>query len=332
MPTEQLPLFDPKTQPAKPLRVQPVLDPGTPLESAVATWLDHLRKQDTSWHTLQAFSCDINILLEYVDPKEQLNRVTTTQLNAFLGWMRNERGKPCSDKTYGRRVTSLKAFFRWVTPLAELRADPSQAVLQLSVRSPLPEILTDEEVEKCAAAGEILRHGEKPDLRPLILFTLLLQTGMKKVEVANLKKEHIVLARSAGLAPSTRFASEPALSEAEGPFLFVRYPEKKDWPKERKLKLTPEWVEIYRDYLAEYAPKETVFLWSVRKLELSLGEVGKAAGLDKSVSFDMMRWTCAVRDYKAKMEEEAIRRKMGLSPIQWRETGSRIRKLVEGEV
>ncbi|MEK7784860.1 MAG: site-specific integrase [Chloroflexota bacterium] len=313
MPTEQLSLFDPKAQSAPPLR-RLMLDPGTPLESAIAAWLDHLRRQDTSWHTLQAFSCDLNILLEYVDPKEQLNRVTTTQLNAFLDWMRNERGKPCSDKTYGRRVTSLKAFFRWAAPLAELRADPSQAVLQLSVRSPLPEILTDEEVEKCAAAGEILRRGEKPYIRPLVLFKLLLDTGMKKVEVANLKKEHIDLAHPAE------------------PFLFVRYPEKKDWPKERKLKLTPEWAEIYRDYLAEYAPKDTVFLWSVRKLELSLGEVGKAAGLDKSVSFDTMRWTCAVRDYKAKMEEEAIRRKLGLSPIQWRETGSRIRKLAEGEV
>ncbi|MBI3241533.1 MAG: phage integrase N-terminal SAM-like domain-containing protein [Chloroflexi bacterium] len=309
---DQLSLFDPKSQATPPLR-QPALDPSAPLESAIAAWLDHLRKQDKSWHTLQAFSCDLNILLEYVDAKEPLNRMTTARLNEFLNWMRNERGKPCSDKTYGRRVTSLKAFFRWATPLAELRADPSQAVLQLSVRSPLPEILTDEEVEKCLAAGEILRRGEKPDIRPLVLFKLLLDTGMKKVEVANLKKEHIDLAR---------------LAE---PFLFVRYPEKKDWPKERKLKLTPEWVEIYRDYLAEYAPKETVFLWSVRKLELSLGETGKAAGLDKSVSFDTMRWTCAVRDYKAKMDEDAIRRKMGLSPIQWRETGSRIRKLVEGE-
>ena len=218
-----------------------------------------------------------------------------------------------SDKTYGRRVTSLKAFFRWATPMAELRADPSETILQLSVRSPLPEILTDEEVEKCLAAGEILRRGEKPDLRPLVLFKLLLDTGLKKVEVANLKKEHIDLAHPADL------------------HLYVRYPDKKDWPKERKLKLTAEWVGLYRDYLAEYAPKDAVFPWSVRKLEMSLGEVGVAAGLNKNVSFDTMRWTCAVRDYKAKMEEDVIRRKMGLSPIQWRETGSRIKKLVEGE-
>jgi hypothetical protein len=29
------------------------------------------------------------------------------------------------------------------------------------------------------------------------------------------------------------------------------------------------------------------------------------------------------------MDEDALRRKLGLSPIQWRETGNRIRKLAE---
>jgi integrase/recombinase XerD len=69
----------------------------------------------------------------------------------------------------------------------------------------------------------------------------------------------------------------------------------------------------------------------VRKLEYSLGDTGRAAGLEKNVSFDMMRWTCALRDHRSGMDEEVLRRKLGLSPIQWRETWDRIRKLAEGE-
>ncbi len=310
MASDQLSLFEPA--PPVPPRLGLALKPSAPLDAAVALWLDQLRQRDTSRHTLQAFTLDLNLLVSYLPQGTPLNRVTTTALNNFLHWLKHERGVPCSDKTYGRRVTSLKAFFRWATPAAELRADPADAILQLSVRSPLPDVLTDEEVEKCLAAGEILRHAEKPDLRPLVLFTLLLHTGMKKVEVANLKREHVDV-------------TNPAQ-----PFLYVRYPNKKDWPKERKLTLPPEWVALYRDYLAEYAPKDVLFPWSVRKLEYALGDVGRAAGVGKSVSFDEMRWTCAVRDYKAQVEPEAIRRKLGLSPIQWRETGARIRKLAEG--
>jgi site-specific recombinase XerD len=306
MPTEQPSLFE-----ALPTR-KSGLDPAAPLGEAFETWLAHLQKIDTSFHTLQAFKCDVNILLEYVEPETPLNTITTPRLNQFLEWMRSGRGKPCSDKTYGRRVTSLKAFFRWATPMAELRSNPSDAVLQLSVRSPLPEVLTEEEVEKCLAGGERLRLADKPDIRPLTLFMLLLETGVKKVEVANLKQEHL------------------ELGNAVEPYLYVRYPEKKDWPKERKLSLSPEWVELYRAYLAEQAPStDLVFPWSVRKLEYALGDTGRAAGLEKNVSFDMMRWTCALRDFRSGMEEEALRHKLGLSPIQWRETGERIRKLAE---
>jgi site-specific recombinase XerD len=316
MPPEQPPLFDlPAAAPrAAPPGRGPALDPATPLAPAIQGWLDHLAKIDTSRHTVIAFRSDLNLLLEYLEPTTPLNTVGTAVLNQFLAWMKDERGKPCSDKTYGRRVTSLKAFFRWVTPLAELRADPAETLIQLNVRSPLPEALTAEEIERCQAAGERLRRAEeKPDIRPLILFDLLLQTGMKKVEVANLKLEHV------------------DASNAARPHLYVRYPEKKDWPKERKLDLTPGWIELYRDYRAEFNPKEVVFPWSVRKLEYALGDTGRAAGLEKNVSFDMMRWTCALRDHQAGMEEEALRRKLGLSPIQWRETGDRIRKLSEGE-
>jgi site-specific recombinase XerC len=230
MPSEQPTLVDLPPAPPRPASASPArppaLDPATPLEAAIQGWLDHLARMDTSRHTLIAFRSDLNLLLEYLDSSAPVNTIGTATLNQFLAWMKDERGKPCSDKTYGRRVTSLKAFFRWVAPLAELRADPAETIVQLNVRSPLPEVLTEEEIARCLAAGERLRLAEeKPDLRPLVLFDLLLQTGMKKVEVANLKLEHIDAASAAK------------------PYLYVRYPEKKDWPKERRLDLTRQWID-----------------------------------------------------------------------------------------
>jgi integrase/recombinase XerD len=43
----------------------------------------------------------------------------------------------------------------------------------------------------------------------------------------------------------------------------------------------------------------------------------------------MCRWTCAVRDAKAGTDFDKIRQKLGLSKIQWREIGSKLKKLVE---
>src|SRR5262245_54600826 len=101
MSPEQPSLFD---IPPAASGAHPAIDPATPLSIAFEAWLDHLQKMDVSFHTFQAFKCDVNILFEHLDPAIPLNRLTTAALNQFLNWMRVERGKPCSDKTYGRRV------------------------------------------------------------------------------------------------------------------------------------------------------------------------------------------------------------------------------------
>ena len=45
------------------------------------------------------------------------------------------------------------------------------------------------------------------------------------------------------------------------------------------------------------------------------------------VSFEMLRWMCAVRDYQRGMDLETLREKMGLSRISWRETSDKIFRL-----
>jgi integrase/recombinase XerD len=58
-----------------------------------------------------------------------------------------------------------------------------------------------------------------------------------------------------------------------------------------------------------------------------LEDIGREAGLEKHLSFDMCRWTCALNDYRSGMESEKIRQKLGISKIQWREIGQKLRQL-----
>jgi integrase/recombinase XerD len=62
-------------------------------------------------------------------------------------------------------------------------------------------------------------------------------------------------------------------------------------------------------------------------LEYLLEEIGEAAGLEKHLSFNMCRWTCALMDYESGMERDKIRQKLGLSKIQWREIGNKLDRL-----
>jgi integrase/recombinase XerD len=76
---------------------------------------------------------------------------------------------------------------------------------------------------------------------------------------------------------------------------------------------------------------DQLFPWSPRRLEYLLEDIGTEAGLgEKHLSFDMCRWTSTLLDYRAGMEPEKIRQKLGVSKIQWREVFMKLKQLDEG--
>ena len=154
-----------------------------------------------------------------------------------------------------------------------------------------------------------LRHGAKPDARPHLLTTLLLHTGIKKGECMSIVLNHIDLA-------------DPAQ-----PVLWIRYANPRRRHKERRLSLPAEWPTLLAEYQAQYSPQERLFPCTARNLEYVLTDVAEQAQLKDGLSFEMLRWTCAVRDYQAGMSRDRLRQKMGLSKISWRETGPKIARL-----
>jgi integrase/recombinase XerD len=276
-------------------------------------WEFYLHDQGRSPYTVKAFMGDLQLLASYLPPDRAIGSISTKDLNNFLQWLQNGRGVPCSPKSLARRITAIKAFFRWLTLNAALLADPAEKVLQQSVISPLPEVLTAEEQQKALDVAAKYRIAKKPDARYFTLLALLLETGIKKGECLGIHLNHIDLE-----APN-------------GPLLFVRYPSQRSRYKERKIALSPQWVEAYQEYLAHYRPTERIFPWSPRRLEYLLEDLSNEAGLTKHLSFDMCRWTSALNDWQAGVDQDKIRQKLGISKIQWREVGLKLRQLSGAE-
>lgn len=283
----------------------------TTLIPAINGWKIYLQDRGNSPHTLKAFIGDVELLASYLPTDRTLGSVTTSDLNNFLEWMLTERGVPCSPKTLARRITSIKAFFRWLHGGAVIFVDPAEKVVQKSVRSPLPEVLTPEEVEAVIAAAERYAQDARPDTRYIALLTLLLATGIKKSECLTLSPNHI------------------QWDAPNGPLLFVRYAAPKNRYKERKIELPADWEEIYHRYAAQHSLGEQLFPWSQRRLEYLLEDLSKEAGLEKHLSFSMCRWSCALTDMRAGMDADKIRQKLGVSKVQWRELSQKLMRLAE---
>jgi site-specific recombinase XerD len=284
---------------------------NTLLNPSIKAWESYLYDKGSSPYTVKAFTSDVRLLTKFFPPDKSIGAVTTNDLNRFFEWMEKERDVPCSPKTLARRITSIKAFYRWLTQYGVLVVDPAEKVVQHSVISPLPQVLTEDEVNDVLISADRHRRAEEPDARPFTLIHLLLITGIKKSECLGVHLNHI------------------DLDTPNGPQVFIRYPSPANRYKERKLLLTEDWLPPYHEYIAQYQPTDRLFPWSPRNLEYVLEDVGKEAGLTKHLSFDMCRWTCALRDFRSGLESEKIRIKLGISKIQWREIGMKLKQLNE---
>lgn len=319
MSNEQLPLFPPSG--TKPKRLEPETNPVTPIASsaplastsslaaAITEYHEQMKRQGLSPHTIQAFGGDLNIFRKYVGDNVALIEITVGTIDKFLTWLRYERGVPCSPKTYQRRLTTLKVFFSWLKQTQVITDDPAAPVAHIPVTSPLPEILYDDQIAKLVDECRAIYNADKSDARPLLLVTLLLSTGIKKNEAMTLR------------------VSDIDASNPKNAALYVKYADAKKRHKERKLKLSPEFAATLPKYLEQYQPKEHLFECTPRNLEYVLADLAKATGLGDTVSFESLRWTCAVQDYQNGMPEDHIRQKLGLSTITWEEAGERLKTL-----
>ena len=279
------------------------------LRAAKSAFDIYMHHEGFTENTRKAFQSDLNILTSFMGAWTAVGDISTSDLDRFTNWLVEDREAPCSPKSLARRVTTLKVFFGWLAESDVLPRNPAAPVVHEPVRTPLPDILTEDQIEQVLEVTQALREAEDPDARPHLLVTLLLHTGIKKGECMAITMNHIDL-------------SDPA-----DPILWIRYANPQRRHKERKLRLPATWPTILSEYRAQYQPEDALFPCTARNLEYVLSDVADRAGIGQGISFEMLRWTCAVRDYEAGMKAKDQRQKLGLSKVTWRQTGKKIAKL-----
>ena len=279
------------------------------LQPVIQAWKYYLNDQGRSPYTVKAFIADLNLLDTFLPPEETIGEITLKDLQNFSDWLTNERGVPCSPKSLARRITSVKSFFRWLQHSAVILIDPAEKLVQQSVTSPLPTILSHAQVQAALEAAATFREGDEPDARPYTLLKLLLETAIKKGECQSLGLKHL------------------SVEDPQNAYIFVRYTNPRYRYKERKIPVSQAWVDSFNDYVQQYEPEESVFPWTARRMEYILEDITEAAGFEKRISFDMCRWTAAVMDLIEGFEPDKIRQKLGVSKIQFREVRRKLRKL-----
>lgn len=153
------------------------------IKSLLPKFTNDLAKKDRSPSTVLAYRSDLEQLVEFLTKNNIAtpDQVKLENLDSFRDTLLSEKYTP---KSVSRKLNAVKTFFRWMVEQNYLTTDLSKSVSHPKVESSMPKFLTPLEYRA-------LRDAVRGDFRISAMIELILQTGLRISEVANLKTNDV---------------------------------------------------------------------------------------------------------------------------------------------
>ncbi len=149
------------------------------IKQAITAFKSHLASQGRASATILAYSKDIEQLVDHVlkQGKSNLDTITKEDIDSFKDHLSTNG---YTTKSVSRKINSIKSFFAYSQANGLISENPSLNVTHPKYDVKPPRILNKIEYRA-------LRDACREDLRMAAIVELLLQTGMRISELANLK-------------------------------------------------------------------------------------------------------------------------------------------------
>jgi site-specific recombinase XerD len=148
---------------------------------------EHLEEDGKAEATIVAYTNDVEQMLDYLQDqgKQVVTDISFEDLKQFKQLLKKRR---YSKQTISRKLNSIKSFFRFLQGDNYLDNNPAKPLNHPKIRHDPPRYLSKMEYRA-------LRDACRGDVRVAAIVELLLQTGMRISEVANLKMDDVDLER-----------------------------------------------------------------------------------------------------------------------------------------
>ncbi len=151
----------------------------------VKRFLDYITYEKRfSAHTIKAYSADISSFFNFhgEESDECCRNVTSADIRSWMLYMANNQ---ISARSYRRKLSSLKAFYKFLVREGEINGSPADGIIMPKFQNPLPEFFNVKETQNLfdyvSFTDDFQGHRDK-----LILFTFY-YTGIRLSELVNLK-------------------------------------------------------------------------------------------------------------------------------------------------
>ena len=149
------------------------------LRGLLNNFIEYLKTQKRSTHTIVAYKKDLEQFIGYLVSKEKtyIKEVKKEDIEDFIKKLITE---DYTKKSASRKLNSIRTFFRFLKNQEVIQQNPSLEVSHPKYNQTPPRILSKLEYRA-------LRDVAKKDLRTYAIIELLLQTGIRIGELANIR-------------------------------------------------------------------------------------------------------------------------------------------------
>ncbi len=245
------------------------------LQDLLPKFIKSLEDKGRSPSTVLAYRADLEQLLEFLKGKNKVTvgQLQQTDIESFRDSLLAQKYTP---KSVSRKLNAVKTFFRWLISENIVSHNPAEDVAHPKIQAAAPKFLSPLEYRA-------LRDVVRGDSRIAAIVELILQTGIRISEVANLKIENIkddelvidaYATQPERIIPLNKPAKESLTEyltnrpQSESPFLFVS--------KNGK----PLAVRNIRAAIDRYLQKAEISEYSVNDLRTTFVVENLKAGVD----------------------------------------------------
>ena len=157
--------------------------PQETLKKLLPQFIKDLEENKRSPSTVLAYRADLEQLATFLQGKNKVlpEQIASGDLEAFRDELLNQKYTP---KTVSRKLNAVKTFFRFLIAVKATTTNPAETVTHPKIEPSMPKFLSPLEYRA-------LRDVVRDDVRISAIVELILQTGLRISEVANLKTENI---------------------------------------------------------------------------------------------------------------------------------------------
>jgi site-specific recombinase XerD len=153
------------------------------LKDLLPQFIKDLQEKKRSPSTILAYRADLEQLLEYLIKKNKVlpEQVDEADIEGFKTDLLNQK---YTAKSVSRKLNAVKTFYRWLISQKKVVSSPAEGVAHPKIEASAPKFLSPLEYRA-------LRDVVRSDARIAAIVEIILQTGIRISEVANLKLHNI---------------------------------------------------------------------------------------------------------------------------------------------